>query len=76
MGGINRRAGLSIVAPVYNEAGLIRNFVERLATVTAKLSDRFEVEIVLVDDGSSDDTLPIMKPSSPSTPSQDRGTAI
>lgn len=61
MGGINRRAGLSIVAPVYNEAGLIRNFVERLATVTAKLSDRFEVEIVLVDDGSFDDTLPIMK---------------
>ena len=42
MGGTNSRASLSIVAPVYNEAGLIRNFVERLAAVTAKLSDRFD----------------------------------
>jgi len=59
--GSDGRAGLSIVAPVYNEAGLIRNFVERLTAVTAKLCDRFDVEIVLVDDGSRDDTLAIMK---------------
>jgi glycosyltransferase involved in cell wall biosynthesis len=55
------RCGLSIVSPAYNEAGLIRNFIERLTAVTANLSDRYDVEIVLVDDGSRDDTLAIMK---------------
>jgi glycosyltransferase involved in cell wall biosynthesis len=59
--GSDARACLSVVAPVYNEAGLIRSFVERLTCVTDKLSDRFDVEIVLVDDGSRDDTLAIMK---------------
>jgi glycosyltransferase involved in cell wall biosynthesis len=58
--GKERRA-LSIVAPVYNEADLIRSFVERLSTVTAQLADRFAVEIVLVDDGSRDNSLEIMK---------------
>jgi glycosyltransferase involved in cell wall biosynthesis len=59
--GGSERAGLSIVAPVYNEAGLIRDFVERLTAVTSQLTKTFDVEIVLVDDGSRDDTLPIMK---------------
>jgi glycosyltransferase involved in cell wall biosynthesis len=59
--GGSKRPSLSIVAPVYNEAGLIRDFVERLIGVTARLSKQLDVEIVLVDDGSRDDTLLIMK---------------
>jgi glycosyltransferase involved in cell wall biosynthesis len=52
---------LSIVSPVYNEATLIGEFVARLTDVTSRLADRFSVEILLVDDGSRDDSLAIMK---------------
>jgi len=52
---------LSIVAPVYNEEELIREFIERLTTITARLTNRFDIEIVLVDDGSRDNTLAVMK---------------
>ena len=55
------RVRLSIVAPVYNESAVIQNFVARLSAVTATIADRFDTEIVLVDDGSRDDTLSIMK---------------
>lgn len=59
---------LSIVAPVYNEQALIGDFIGRLTAVTASLSDRFDVEIVLVDDGSRDNTLEIMKSLVPQHP--------
>jgi glycosyltransferase involved in cell wall biosynthesis len=52
---------LSVVSPVYNEAALIREFVTRLTDVTSRLADRFSIEILLVDDGSRDDSLAIMK---------------
>jgi glycosyltransferase involved in cell wall biosynthesis len=55
------RPALSIVAPVYNEANLVSDFVKRLTSVTWQLAGRFHVEIVLVDDGSRDNTLAIMK---------------
>lgn len=55
------RPRLSIVAPVYNEGALIRDFIARLTAVTDGLADRFDIEIVLVDDGSRDNTLQIMK---------------
>src|SRR4029450_3021328 len=55
------RRTLSIVAPVYNEAEVICSFVERLTTATASLADRFAVEIVIVDDGSSDATLEVLR---------------
>jgi glycosyltransferase involved in cell wall biosynthesis len=63
----NRRT-LSIVAPVYNEAAIIREFVRRLDEVLKTLTDRFDVEVVLVDDGSRDDTLAIMKSLIPDYP--------
>jgi glycosyltransferase involved in cell wall biosynthesis len=58
---MNRTATLSIVAPVFNEAELIREFVKRLTAVTSQLANRFSIEVVLVDDGSRDGTLHIMK---------------
>jgi glycosyltransferase involved in cell wall biosynthesis len=60
-GASKERRKLSIVAPVYNEQDLIWEFVERLVAVTAKLATSFNIEIVLVDDGSRDDTLKVMK---------------
>lgn len=50
---------VSIVAPVYNEGKVIREFVERTLRVIRNETYRFE--IVLVDDGSRDDSLEIMK---------------
>lgn len=45
---------ISIVAPLYNEKGNARHFVERVAAVMRSLNECFEV--VLVDDSSSDRT--------------------
>jgi len=57
------KAGLSIVVPLYNEAkGLVRLHAQ-LSEVARKLSEKRDlgVEVVYVDDGSSDDTLKIAR---------------
>lgn len=52
---------LSIVAPVYNEAATLPEFVRRIAAVCDALRARYAAEIVLVDDGSKDDSLAVAK---------------
>jgi len=52
---------VSIVAPVYNEEAAIEEFLRRIEAVVAKLGDEYEFEFVLVDDGSSDGTLKLLK---------------
>jgi glycosyltransferase involved in cell wall biosynthesis len=52
---------ISIVAPVYNESATLPEFVRRIGAVCDTLSTRYATEIVLVDDGSTDDTLPLAK---------------
>jgi len=56
-------AGLSIVVPLYNEAGNLTALHGRLAEVAKALRDtrRLMVEIVYVDDGSRDATLSIAR---------------
>ena len=49
-----REPDLSLSIPCYNEEDVVRSTVERLAT--AFLSKGIELELVLVDNGSSDDT--------------------
>lgn len=49
---------VSIIIPVYNEAGSISAVVERIGQ---SLTDQYDFEIVLVDDGSRDDTLQRIK---------------
>jgi len=49
---------LSIVIPIMNEAGNIKNLISRLKVVLDKYSD---YEIIFVDDGSTDNTLDIIK---------------
>jgi glycosyltransferase involved in cell wall biosynthesis len=53
------RAGLSIVVPIYNEAGGLPQLHERIAAVARKLaaSRGLSCEIVYVDDGSRDASL-------------------
>ena len=51
---------VSIVAPVYNESATLPEFVRRIAAVCDTLT-RYGTEIVLVDDGSTDDTLQVAR---------------
>ena len=46
---------LSVLMPVYNEARTIRNIIERVRAVSLKK------EIIVVDDGSSDGTVDLLK---------------
>ena len=56
-----KRPLVSVVAPVYNEEACIEEFVQRLAAVLEGLRDRFDSEIVLVDDGSRDRSMEILR---------------
>ncbi|KXK27013.1 MAG: putative glycosyltransferase CsbB [candidate division WS6 bacterium OLB20] len=49
---------LSVVAPVYNEEGNIRKFIERVVAAMDKAKIRFE--LILVNDGSKDDSVLII----------------
>jgi polyisoprenyl-phosphate glycosyltransferase len=57
------KAGLSIVVPLYNEAKGLARLHAQLSEVARKLSEKRDlgVEVVYVDDGSSDDTLKIAR---------------
>src|SRR5690349_5391957 len=58
---LRARPLVSVVAPVYNEAATLRELVERLAAAVVGLELRYQFEFVLVDDGSSDPTLPVAR---------------
>lgn len=47
---------ISFAIPVYNETEIMDEFVERMTGVADSLKEKYDVEIILVDDGSSDDT--------------------
>ena len=52
---------VSIVAPVYNEATTLAEFVARIARAAALLETRYTFEFVLVDDGSTDGSLALAR---------------
>lgn len=49
---------VSVVIPFFNEEVLVREFIDRLSIAAGKIGTR--VEIVAVDDGSSDNTLALL----------------
>ncbi len=51
---------ISIVVPMYNEHEMVDLFFERINQVIAD-NDRYRFEIVVVNDGSKDDTLKMLK---------------
>jgi glycosyltransferase involved in cell wall biosynthesis len=51
-----RKPTVSIVCPVYNEAALLEKNVEEVLAYTATLRDSYDFEIVIVNDGSRDDS--------------------
>jgi polyisoprenyl-phosphate glycosyltransferase len=52
---------LSVVVPLYNEEGNVALLVERIAGIVERLPGRPSYEIVLVNDGSRDMTLPAIR---------------
>jgi glycosyltransferase involved in cell wall biosynthesis len=52
---------VSVISPVYNEALVVGQLVDRIVTAIDTLSDRYRFEVVLVDDGSRDGTLEVCK---------------
>lgn len=48
---------LTIICPVYNEAGVIPLFFQRLAPVVKQLSARYRVDVVFLNNASTDGTL-------------------
>ncbi len=55
---MSERPVYSIVAPVFNEAGNLRRFYAEVAEVLDSTGESWE--LLLVDDGSTDESLPIM----------------
>jgi dolichol-phosphate mannosyltransferase len=53
--------GVSVVVPMFNEHECADALVASLAKLEASLGDRFEFEFVLVDDGSSDNTVELLE---------------
>ena len=52
---------LSIVVPLYNEEGNVATLVDRILGIVQQLPERPTYEIVLVNDGSRDSTLPAIR---------------
>lgn len=52
---------LSIVVPCYNEESVIETFYKKLMEITSQISNKYDYEIIFVDDGSKDQTFPKMK---------------
>ena len=51
---------LSIVSPIFNEAQVLPEFLERIQRAIAPLANKYNFEILLVDDGSKDDSKAII----------------
>jgi glycosyltransferase involved in cell wall biosynthesis len=52
---------LSVVIPVYYNAGTLETLYERLSAMHERIADRAQLEIVLVDDGSGDRSRDILE---------------
>lgn len=56
-----RKKIISIVSPVYNEEEIILKFIERVFEAIKPIETDYQLELILVDDGSRDNSLALMK---------------
>jgi len=52
---------ISIVVPAYNEEEVVELFYKETKKVLEKITDKYDYELIFVDDGSKDNTLNILK---------------
>lgn len=52
---------ISIIAPMYNEEGLVHVYCTETVNVLRPLCDKYDFELLLVNDGSKDGTYSLMK---------------
>jgi dolichol-phosphate mannosyltransferase len=53
--------GVSVVVPLFNEREVVPSLVASLARLEREFAGRYELEFVLVDDGSRDETVPLLE---------------
>jgi polyisoprenyl-phosphate glycosyltransferase len=58
---MNPHALLSVVVPIYSEEKVIPEFYRRTKNVLAELGNRFDHEILFIDDGSTDGSSALLK---------------
>jgi glycosyltransferase involved in cell wall biosynthesis len=58
---LQKKPLISIVVPVFNEQESISETTRRLLLLCKSLEDKVDTELIFVDDGSSDDSLAILK---------------
>ena len=58
---LSPRPLVSVVAPVYNEGAALPELVDRLGRVASALDAEYRFEFILVDDGSSDNSLDVAR---------------
>jgi dolichol-phosphate mannosyltransferase len=54
---IDSRVRVLIIAPVYNESEIIETFIRSLNSLRKELAQEFDLRLLVVDDGSTDDTF-------------------
>lgn len=57
----NKRKLVALIVPCYNERETIDSFVKACDTFLADLKERYDFVTIFIDDGSTDNTLQIMK---------------
>ena len=53
---MKQNESLSVVVPAFNEGAALASVLDRIHTALASLTSRYDVELVVVDDGSADET--------------------
>lgn len=53
---MNEKKTISIIVPVYNEQSVISYFFERMTNVLDELEQKYLVKVILIDDGSTDNS--------------------
>lgn len=59
---------VSVVIPAYNEGSHIEQTINSVATYLSTIEDRYRWEVIVVDDGSTDDTLAIAEAAATGNP--------
>lgn len=52
---------ISVIVPMYNEEENVKKFYNETQTVLQKIQDKYDYEMIFIDDGSKDKTLELLK---------------